>query len=79
MANKKPFPQKLKSPAEYMIENIEKHTIALEGLLDVVKEIDSKVDKMIAEVNIYKKHYELWDKDKRTNDGSSASGEDRTI
>ena len=79
MADRKPFPRKLKSPAEYMIENIEKHTIVLEGLLDVVKEIDSKVDKMIEEADVYKKHYELWDKDKRTNDGSSASGEDRTI
>ena len=79
MADKKPFPQKLKSPAEYMIENIEKHTIVLEGLLDVVKEIDSKVDKMIEEADVYKRHYELWDKDKRTNDGSSTSGEDRTI
>ena len=79
MADKKPFPQKLKSPAEYMIENIEKHTIALEGLLDVVKEIDSKVDKMIEEADVYKRHYALWDKDKRTNDGSSASGKDRTI
>ena len=65
MADKKPFPTKLKSPAEYMIENIEKHTVVLEGLLDIVKEIDSKVDKMIAEVNIYKQHYKLWDEDKR--------------
>ena len=79
MADKKQFPQKLKPPMEYMIEKIEKHTIVLEGLLDIVKEIDSKVDKMIAEVNVYKRHYELWDKDKRTNDGSSASGKDRTI
>ena len=65
MANKKPFPQKLKPPMEYMIENIEKHTIVLEGLLDIVKEIDNKVDKMIAEVNVYKQHYKLWDEDKR--------------
>jgi hypothetical protein len=65
MADRKPFPRKLKSPAEYMIENIEKHTIVLEGLLDVVKDIDTKVDKMIAEVNIYKQHYKLWDEDKR--------------
>jgi hypothetical protein len=78
MADKKQFPQKLKPPMEYMIEKIEKHTIVLEGLLDIVKEIDSKVDKMIAEVNVYKAHYALWDKGKR-NDGSSASGEDRTI
>ena len=65
MANKKPFPQKLKPPMEYMIENIERHTIVLEGLLDIVKEIDIKVDKMIEEVDVYKKHYELWDKDRR--------------
>ena len=65
MADRKPFPRKLKSPAEYMIENIEKHTIVLEGLLDVVKDIDNKVDKMIAEVNVYKQHYKLWDEDKR--------------
>jgi len=65
MADRKSFPRKLKSPAEYMIENIEKHTIVLEGLLDVVKDIDNKVDKMIAEVNVYKQHYKLWDEDKR--------------
>ena len=79
MVNKKPFPTKLKPPMEYMIENIEKHTVVLEGLLDIVKEIDSKVDKMITEVNIYKQHYKLWDEDKRIDDGSSASREDRTI
>ena len=79
MADRKPFPRKLKSPAEYMIENIEKHTIVLEGLLDVVKDIDNKVDQLVEEVNVYKAHYALWDEDKRTNDGSSASSEDRTI
>ncbi len=65
MADRKPFPRKLKSPAEYMIENIEKHTVVLEGLLDVVKDIDNKVDRLVEEVNVYKKHYELWDKDRR--------------
>ena len=66
MADRKPFPRKLKSPAEYMIENIEKHTIVLEGLLDVVKDIDNKVDQLVEEVNVYKQHYKLWDEDKRS-------------
>ena len=65
MADRKPFPRKLKSPAEDMIENIEKHTIVLEGLLDVVKDIDNKVDQLVEEVNVYKQHYKLWDEDKR--------------
>jgi len=65
MADRKPFPRKLKSPAEYMIENIEKHTVVLEGLLDVVKDIDNKVDQLVEEVNVYKQHYKLWDEDKR--------------
>ena len=79
MADKKQFSTKLKIGRDSMIESMEKHTIALEELLDVVKEIDSKGDRMIEEVDVYKAHYALWDRNKRTNDGSSASGKDRTI
>jgi len=61
MADRKPFPPKLKPPTEYIIESIEKHTIELEKILLTVKEISDRLDILI------------------DNDGSSASGEDRTI
>ena len=62
MASRKPFPRKLKPAGEYMIDIIEEHTIALEKILRTVKEISKRVDVIVEDADVLKKHYSLWEK-----------------
>ena len=60
MADKKPLSgmNKFRTPAEYLVERLE------EMLVDM-KEIHRKVDQLMLDADVYKRHYGLWDKDRR--------------
>ena len=60
MADKKPLSRmnKFRTPAEYLLERLE------EMLVDM-KEIHRKVDQLMMDADVYKRHYGLWDKDRR--------------
>ena len=63
MADKKSLSRmnKFRTPAEYLVERLE------EMLVDM-KEIHRKVDQLMLDADVYKRHYKMWDGDRRKND-----------
>ena len=59
MADKKPLSRM--NRIEYLVGRLE------EMLVDM-KEIHSKVDQLMLDADVYKRHYKLWDGDRRKND-----------
>ena len=59
MADKKPLSRM--NRIEYLVSRLE------EMLVDM-KEIHKKVDQLTLDADVYKRHYKMWDKDKRKND-----------
>ena len=68
MADKKPLSRMNKFRTEYLIEQFEEMVERVEEMLVDMKEIHSKVDQLMLDADVYKRHYKLWDGDRRKND-----------
>ena len=70
MADKKPLSRmnKFRTPSEYLIERFEEMVGRVEEMLAEMKEIHSKVDQLMLDADVYKRHYKMWDGDRRKND-----------
>ena len=67
MADKKPLSRmnKFRTPSEYLIEQFEEMVECVEEMLVDMKEMHKKVDQLMLDADVYKKHYKLWDGERR--------------